>query len=57
MNGKQNSTSLTTTRATQQISRTASNDFVFRLRIYKANRIKKPPKLNTKEEDVKELIE
>ena len=35
----------------------ASNDFVFRLRIYKSNRIKKPPKLNTKEEDVKELIE
>lgn len=34
-----------------------SNDFVFRLRIYKSNRIKKPPKLNTKEEDIKELIE
>ena len=34
-----------------------SNDFVFRLRIYKSNRIKRPPKLNTKEEDVKELIE
>ena len=34
-----------------------SNDFVFRLRIYKANRVKKLPKLNTKEEDVKELIE
>jgi hypothetical protein len=35
----------------------ASNDFVFRLRIYKSKRIKKPPKLNTKEEDVKDLIE
>ncbi len=35
----------------------STNDFVFRLRIYKSNRIKKPPKLNTKEEDVKDLIE
>lgn len=34
-----------------------SNDFVFRLRIYRTKRIKKPPKLNTKEEDIKELIE
>ena len=34
-----------------------SNDFVFRLRLYKANLVKKPPKLDTKEGDVKELIE
>ena len=34
-----------------------SNDFVFRLRIYKSKRIRKPPQLDTKEEDIKELIE
>lgn len=34
-----------------------SNDFVFRLRIYKANLKKKTPTLQTKEEELKELIE
>ena len=34
-----------------------SNDFVVRLRIFKANLVKKPPMLDTKEEDMKELIE
>ncbi len=35
----------------------SSNDFVFRLRIYKANLKKKEPKIDTREEDIKELIE
>lgn len=34
-----------------------SNDFVFRLRVYKATLVKRPPKLDTKEEDIKDLIE
>lgn len=35
-----------------------SNDFVFRLRIYKSNlRKKKPAEIQTKEEEIKELIE
>jgi hypothetical protein len=34
-----------------------SNDFVFRLRLYKATLVKKYPQLDTKEEDLKELIE
>lgn len=34
-----------------------SNDFVFRLRIYKSNLKKKTPELQTKEEDLKDLIE
>ena len=35
----------------------STNDFVFRLRIYKKSIKKKPPAFNTKEEDLKELIE
>lgn len=35
----------------------SSNDFVFRLRIYKAHIKKKAPKIDTREEDIKELIE
>ncbi|WKK67602.1 DUF2490 domain-containing protein [Lutimonas zeaxanthinifaciens] len=35
----------------------STNDFVFRLRIYKKSIQKKPPVFNTKEEDLKELIE
>lgn len=34
-----------------------SNDFVFRLRIFKSSLVKKMPMLDTKEEDIKELIE
>jgi hypothetical protein len=44
-----------TRNATEQ--QDGSNDIVFRLRIYKSNRVKKPPQLNTKDEDIKELIE
>lgn len=37
---------------------TSTNDFVFRLRIYKSSLKRKPsPTINTKEEDIKELIE
>jgi hypothetical protein len=35
----------------------STNDFVFRLRIYKLTTGKKEYKINSKEEDLKELIE
>ena len=35
----------------------STNDFVFRLRIYKSSLKKTRPEINTKEEDIKELIE
>jgi hypothetical protein len=35
----------------------STNDFVFRLRIYKSTLKKTRPEINTKEEDIKELIE
>jgi hypothetical protein len=35
----------------------STNDFVFRLRIYKSSLKKTSPAINTKEEDLKELIE
>ena len=35
----------------------STNDFVFRLRIFKSTVNKKVNKINTKEDDIKELIE
>jgi len=49
-----NTAEYTNNKADQQ---DGSNDFVFRLRIFKSSLAKRKPALDTKEEDIKELIE